>query len=91
MDEQKQPQREMPKYKCTKIVSALKIKGIDIPGSVGAFISPEEEGFATFQTSLEWRERFKGSESDLGYYVVYEDGYTSWSPTKAFEEGYVRI
>lgn len=28
---------------------------------------------------------------DLGYYVVYEDGHTSWSPTKAFEGGYTRI
>lgn len=26
-----------------------------------------------------------------GYKVVYEDGYTSWSPTKAFEEAYRRI
>ena len=25
------------------------------------------------------------------YYVRYEDGYESWSPTKAFEEGYTRI
>lgn len=23
-----------------------------------------------------------------GYYVEYEDGYTSWSPAKAFEDGY---
>ena len=26
-----------------------------------------------------------------GYYVVYDDGYKSYSPAKAFEEGYVRI
>ncbi len=26
-----------------------------------------------------------------GYYVVYEDGYTSWSPADAFEGGYTRI
>ena len=26
-----------------------------------------------------------------GYYVVYEDGYKSFSPAKAFEEGYTRI
>lgn len=82
---------EMPKYKCTKIVHALKIKAIDIPGSEGAFITPDEEGFTIFQTDLEWRERFKGSEADLGYYVVYEGGYASWSPTKAFVDGYVRI
>jgi hypothetical protein len=26
-----------------------------------------------------------------GYYVVYEDGYESFSPAKAFEKGYVEI
>jgi len=26
-----------------------------------------------------------------GYYVLYPDGYESWSPAKAFEEGYVPI
>lgn len=26
-----------------------------------------------------------------GYYVLYEDGYESWSPAKAFEEGYDKI
>lgn len=26
-----------------------------------------------------------------GYYVVYDDGYTSWSPAKAFEEGYTLL
>lgn len=26
-----------------------------------------------------------------GYEVVYKDGYRSWSPKKAFEEGYINI
>ena len=26
-----------------------------------------------------------------GYYVQYADGYESWSPAEAFEEGYTRI
>ncbi len=26
-----------------------------------------------------------------GYYVVYEDGYTSFSPADAFEKGYTKI
>jgi hypothetical protein len=28
---------------------------------------------------------------DLGYIVCYRDGYTSWSPSKAFEEGHTEI
>ena len=27
-------------------------------------------------------------ENEEGYYVLYNDGYESWSPKKAFEEGY---
>lgn len=26
-----------------------------------------------------------------GYFVVYKDGYESWSPAEAFEEGYTRV
>lgn len=26
-----------------------------------------------------------------GYYVLYEDGFESWSPAEAFEKGYTRI
>ena len=26
-----------------------------------------------------------------GYYVVYEDGYKSWSPAEAFESGYTKM
>jgi len=32
-----------------------------------------------------------GPEPLGGYYVRYEDGYESWSPAKAFEEGYTQI
>ena len=29
-----------------------------------------------------------GDSNDLGYLIEYPDGYVSWSPSKAFEEGY---
>lgn len=36
--------------------------------------------------------RNRGGENPLGgYYVLYKDGYESWSPADAFEEGYTRI
>ena len=35
---------------------------------------------------------YKGDgEAFDAYLVVYDDGYVSWSPAKAFEEGYTRI
>jgi hypothetical protein len=41
--------------------------------------------------SIERGERgFIHRGDDLGYFVVYEDGYQSWSPTEAFEKGYTK-
>jgi hypothetical protein len=35
---------------------------------------------------------FARGRPNLGdYIVIYKDGYKSWSPAKAFEEGYTRI
>lgn len=33
----------------------------------------------------------KGIDPVGGYYVRYADGFESWSPAKAFEDGYTRI
>lgn len=84
-------QREMPKYRCHNEVWALKIAAIEIGKDGSAKIAPKDAGYDTFTTVAGWADRFKGSEEDPGYYVVYSDGYTSWSPSKAFEEGYTLI
>jgi dihydrofolate reductase len=47
--------------------------------------------FPEFHASREWLDRNRvaiASSGNFGYFVTYEDGYTSWSPEKAFEEGY---
>ena len=81
---------EMPKYKCHKIVWALKIADIKRDESDGsAMITPEEDGYAPFKVDLEYMNKHKPQVG--GYYVVYVDGYKSFSPAKAFESGYVRI
>lgn len=84
------PMREMPIYKSHKEVWALKIAAIEILEDGSAKIAPKDEGYAAF-TVTAYKYKFKGSEEDLGYFVQYRDGYESWSPTKAFEEGYTRI
>lgn len=84
-------QRKMPRYKCHKEVWALKIAAIEIHEDKSATIAPADDGYAPFKTEVGWGERFKGDESDPGYYVVYADGYKSWSPSKAFEEGYTQV
>ncbi|MCL4549220.1 MAG: hypothetical protein M1495_11695 [Bacteroidetes bacterium] len=90
---------EMPRYKCHKIVWAFKIKSIefDMDRSTkenretdgGAYITPEEKGYAEFKVSREYVEKHNPQVG--GYYVVYSGGYKSWSPAKEFEEGYTLL
>lgn len=89
-------EREMPKYKSHKIVWALKIKSIVRDGEGEnretdgtAIITPEEEGYAPFEVSEEYMHKHKPEVG--GYYVSYKDGYKSFSPAKAFEEGNTRV
>lgn len=79
----------LPRYKSHKIVAAAKIIGIEdkltlllaVPGA-------DEKGSPTLMT-VDWITRHKPQVG--GYYVVYDDGYGSYSPAKAFEEGYKPI
>lgn len=90
---------EMPKYKCIKDVWALKIKSIvfdsDLAAQSGretdgsATFTPEDDRYAPIKLSSEYVHKHKPVEG--GYYVVYKDGYKSFSPASAFEEGYVLI
>lgn len=83
-------QAEMPKYKCHKEVWALKIGEITIHPTAGnATIIPEESEFAEFDVDSEYVSKHKPQVG--GYYVVYEDGYKSFSPAEAFESGYTKI
>jgi hypothetical protein len=80
-----------PRYKCHKEVWALKIAALEIEADKSAKIAPKDDGYVSFRTAPGWAARFHGSEADLGYYVIYSDGYTSWSPSKPFEDGYTPI
>lgn len=83
-------QAEMPKYVCHKQVRALKIKSIKpLDGDGDLEITPEENGYAPFAVSGEYAG--KHTPEVGGYYVVYKDGYKSYSPAKAFEGGYVAL
>ena len=90
---------EMPKYRCHKKVHALKIAGIvrdsenakienrETDGS--AMITPVEDGYAPFEVNPDYLRKHDPQVG--GYYVVYEDGYKSFSPAEAFEAGYTLI
>ncbi len=75
----------MQRYRSHKIVEAAKIAEI-----LDQTIRFEGElGFRS--TTQDWRGRFHWTLDDLGYFVQYEDGYISWSPTEAFENGHTLI
>ena len=82
------PLVEMPRYKCHKEVHALKIAEV-ITYEGTTTIVPADEGYAPFAVSGEYYEKHKPVAG--GYYVVYEDGYKSFSPAEAFEGGYTAI
>lgn len=88
---------EMPRYKCHKEVWALKIVKIE-PATGnrpsepqeetdgGSIITPENPRYEPFKVEAEYVSKHNPQVG--GYYVVYEDGYKSFSPAQAFEEGY---
>lgn len=86
-------QREMPKYECRKKVLALKIEAVEFEANSAedgtAIIRPADDGYAPFVVSREYMEKHKPVAG--GYYVVYVDGYKSFSPAKAFEDGYTPV
>jgi hypothetical protein len=85
-----QAQVEMPKYLCHKQVWALKIKSIDFDAIHKVTkLTPEESGYAPVVVDQKWMEKHQPVVG--GYYVGYDDGYKSFSPAKAFEDGYTRI
>ena len=78
--------REIPKYVCHKQVHALKIAGFVADAHGGVYFQPAEEGYGMIPLTAEYTAKHKPEVG--GYYVVYADGYKSYSPAAAFESGY---
>lgn len=89
MNAEAQATREMPKYKCHKEVWALKIGGVNVADNGDARLSFVENGYAPVEVCVDWMHRHRPKQG--GYYVVYADGYKSFSPAEAFESGYTRM
>lgn len=88
--------KEMPRYQSHKVVHALKIGEIkkDIvhpPTGMKQIITlaPADSEYPPFEIPDVICARYFPVPGD--YYVVYDDGYASISPAKAFEEGYTRL
>jgi hypothetical protein len=95
---------EMPRYRCHKEVWALKIQSVEtnLPTiaeleklinhgdeSPGGFLKFEDQGYGVMSVTQDFMRKHQPRAG--GYLVVYKDGYQSFSPAEAFEEGYTRI
>jgi hypothetical protein len=77
---------EYPKYACHKEVSAAKIAGVE-HGADGSLTLHLEGGFDNVVFSHEEMKRKHKPEAGW-YLIVYADGFKSFSPATAFEQGY---
>lgn len=88
---------KLPRYKCHKEVWAIKIIEIvrhnqdesnsETDGS--ALLYSIEEEYEPIKVKANYMNKHKPEVG--GYYVTYSDGYESYSPAKAFEDGYTLI
>lgn len=75
------------RWKSHKIVTAGKIVAIvDYPLSSELTVLNDKDEPVRFGVSKEYREKHKPQVG--GYWVRYMDGYESFSPAEAFEDGY---
>ncbi len=92
----------LPRYRSHKEVWALKIKTVtydcelarlqdrETDGSLT--IVPEDPGYSELKVLAKFVPTHETARPHAGWYWVrYDDGYESFSPSAAFEEGYTRI
>jgi hypothetical protein len=101
-DKQMPESKQLPRYQSRKQVSAFKIYDVarvtpNVVARLNDEIEISGEG-CTVRVDNAWLEKHSPSPSEFplssmlgGYLVRYEDGYQSFSPSEAFEEGYTRI
>ena len=79
----------LPTYTCHKTVRAARVQGVDPDlksGAVSLVLALPDGSKVFHPVSAEFVQ--KHNPQSGGYFVKYEDGYESFSPAKAFEEGY---
>lgn len=79
---------EMPCYQSHKTVQACKIGRLNpVPGKPNhRLIIPTNPLLNPFEVDQDYVAKHRPYTG--GYFVVYKDGYQSFSPTQAFEDGY---
>ncbi len=79
----------MKQYRCHKVVEAEKVVGVEMHHDAYMARLVLENGALVRAPDNVFRANTQNPIG--GYFVRYEDGYTSWSPAEAFERGYAEI
>jgi len=79
---------DLPKYQCHKVVKAAKIVSISGAINPALGLSVTTLNFSEGSVDVDGYYLTKHKPEIGGYYVLYEDGYESFSPAEAFESGY---
>lgn len=82
--------REMPRYRSHKEVWALEIAQVSLEAG-GLRLIFKDAGYAPMEFGLTDPILSRYCPVDGDFYVVYADGYKSFSPRKAFIEGYTPL
>ena len=80
----------IPKYRSHKVVSAFKIGEVreeSLGSGLEFTLVPKQHGIGS-GVVVSAAYVAKHDPQVGGYYVLYPDGYESWSPAEAFEQGY---
>jgi len=83
---------QLADWKCHKVVKAGKIIMLPMERDgqpIGPVVVQDANG-ADCGVDMPATAFARGWPSVGDYIVIYEDGYKSWSPAKAFEDGYTR-
>lgn len=83
--------RELPSWKCHKTVQADRIASYEMLDHGGRMRwTMVLDCGAEVLADAGYMTRVKGGDPVGGYFVRYADGYESWSPAQAFEDGYTK-
>lgn len=79
---------QLADWKCHKIVKAGKILAMP---EYGHIVTIEDCNRAECKVDMPADAFARGRPAIGDYIVIYDDKYKSWSPAKAFEDGYSRV
>jgi len=84
---------ELAQWQSHKIVRAGKVlpQQIEDTGHCTSILTVEDANGAPCKVEVSSDFFARGMPTSDYYVVIYDDGYKSWSPARAFEEGYLRL